>query len=252
MKRKESRVDLVRSHQPAAVVKRLHQAHPLSYASDAVLGGIDGCVTTFAIAAAAVGAEFDSVVVIVLGAANLFADGFSMAISNYQASKANEEYRDELRRTEERHIELIPEGEREELRQIYRQKGFQGEMLEAIVETISHDRRLWIETMLSEEYGLPKSLPVPSRSALTTFAAFLVVGAVPLLPFLFSGAALLNQFAASIVLAGFMFFAIGVAKGLVVGRSMFLAGVETLLLGSGAAALAFVVGYLLRATFGAV
>lgn len=250
MKRQESRVELLRSHQPPAVAKRLRQSPRWLYASDVVLGGIDGCVTTFAIAAAAVGAGFDSVVVIVLGAANLFADGFSMAISNYQGCKANEEYRDEVRRTEERHIELIPEGEREELRQLYRQKGFQGEMLGAIVETISHDRRLWVETMLSEEYGLPRSLPLPWRSALTTFAAFVAVGAVPLLPFLFSAALPGKQFAASIVLAGFMFFAIGLAKGLVIGRSMLLSGVGTLLMGSGAATLAFLVGYLLRATFG--
>jgi vacuolar iron transporter family protein len=249
LKKPESHAELLSSHQPDAVAERLQQPPKVLYISDAVLGAIDGCVTTFAIVSGAVGAGFGGVVAIVLGIANLTADGFSMAVSNYQATKAHREHREEIRRIEERHIDEIPEGEREELRQIFRKKGFHGEVLEEIVATISKDRQLWIETMLTEEYGLPKTTAEPWRAALATFLAFVLVGAVPLVPFLFTAATLQQQFTASIVLAALMFFGIGLAKGAVIGRPMLRSGIGTLLMGSGAASLAYAVGYLLRETF---
>lgn len=58
------------------------------YLSQLVYGGIDGIVTTFAVVAASVGASLDSSVVIILGLANLIADGFSMGISAYLAGKS--------------------------------------------------------------------------------------------------------------------------------------------------------------------
>jgi vacuolar iron transporter family protein len=250
MKQRE-RETLIEQHRPEVIRARLERAITPSYLPDAVLGAIDGCVTTFAIVSGAVGAGFGGVVAIVLGIANLTADGFSMAVSNYQASKAHREHREQIRRIEERHIDEIPEGEREELRQMYEKKGFRGDVLEEIVNTISKDRQLWIETMLTEEYGLPKATAEPWRAALATFLAFVLVGAVPLVPFLFSSATLAQQFTASIVLAGLMFFGIGLVKGAVIGRAILVSGIGTLLMGGGAASLAFAVGYLLRETFGA-
>ena len=89
--------------------------------------------------------------VIVLGFANLLADGLSMAVSNYQGTKSQREQVEQARRKEEHHIEQIPEGEREEVRQIFARKGFEGGVLEKIVEVITQDRQLWIRTMLTEE-----------------------------------------------------------------------------------------------------
>jgi hypothetical protein len=78
-------------HRPEAVRRRLAERRGQSYLGDAVLGGIDGCVTTFAVVAGAVGGGFPGLVVIVLGFANLLADGFSMAVSNYQGTKSQRE-----------------------------------------------------------------------------------------------------------------------------------------------------------------
>jgi len=242
--------ELLREHHPDAIRERLQRSPQSQNISDAVLGGIDGCVTTFAVVSGAVGAGFSSTVALVLGFANLFADGFSMAISNYESIRAGREYADSVRRTEHEHIDKVPAGEREEIRQIFARKGFTGATLEEIVETICQDRHLWVETMLIEEHGIQQAGPDPWRSALVTFAAFLLVGAVPLLPFFLPGLTQHWQFVASTCLAGVMFFAIGTLKSLVFARPFWRSGMTTLLTGSAAAGLAYLTGYLLRAVFG--
>jgi VIT1/CCC1 family predicted Fe2+/Mn2+ transporter len=224
--------------------------HRHSYIGDAVLGGIDGCVTTFAVVAGVFGGGFSSVVAIVLGFANLLADGFSMAVSNYQGTKSQREFVEEMRLTEERHIEQVPEGEREEIRQIFARKGFTGDTLEKIVGVITQDRQLWVDTMLSEELGLQTDGPSPLRAALVTFAAFFTIGVLPLIPFLIPKLTPFQTFVMSAVLTALAFFGIGSVKGLVLGRSPVRSGLETLLVGGTAAALAYGVGAWLRLTFG--
>ena len=238
-------------HRPEEISARLKEQHGQGYLGDAVLGGIDGCVTTFAVVAGAVGAGFSGLVVVVLGFANLFADGFSMAVSNYQGTKSQRQQVEKARHSEERQIEEIPEGEREEIRQIFAAKGFSGEILERIVETITADRRLWVDTMLSEELGLEVEGPSPLRAAFATFAAFLVVGLAPLIPFVLPGLDMGTRFVASSVVTGVAFFVVGAVKGLILDRTALRSGLETLLTGGGAAIIAYVVGAWLRATFGA-
>ncbi|MEJ8567895.1 VIT1/CCC1 transporter family protein [Elongatibacter sediminis] len=234
-------VTLARDHQPSAIRRRLQTGPRVRYVSDAVLGGIDGCVTTFAIVAGAVGAGFAPIVALVLGFANLLADGFSMAVSNYEAIQAQREYVDDLRRTEFRHIERVPEGEREEIRQIFAGKGFEGEVLEHVVDTICSNPDLWVDTMLAEEYGVGRATARPLYAALATFGAFVAVGTMPLLPLL-APVPLERQFLLSAIIAGATFFAIGMAKGFTFGRRPLRSGLRTLASGSAAAALAFAVG----------
>ncbi|MDT8452882.1 MAG: VIT1/CCC1 transporter family protein [Gammaproteobacteria bacterium] len=241
---------LVQEHQPDAIRQRLRRPAKSQNISDAVLGGIDGCVTTFAVVSGVIGGGFSPTVALVLGFANLFADGFSMAVSNYESIKAQREFADSIRDTEAQHIDEIPEGEREELRQIFQQKGFKGDILNEIINTISQDRHLWIETMLTEEHGLQKAEPHPIKSALSTFAAFLIVGAMPLLPFLIPALDMQQQFIFSAVIAAIMFFIIGMLKSMVFAKPVIVSGLFTLLTGGTAAALAFLTGYLLRQTFG--
>lgn len=248
--KKNGSKSLAKEHLPHNVRKRLKMRPKSQNISDAVLGGIDGCVTTFAVVSGAFGAGFSSSVALVLGFANLLADGFSMAISNYESIKAQQEFVEEIRQTEEEHIERIPDGEREEIRQIFQKKGFSAEVLEQIVDTICQDRSLWIETMMTEEHGVQKSSLNPFKSAVTTFFAFVFVGSVPLLPFLFPSLQMQEQFYLSALLAAVMFFSIGTLKSLVFSKPLFRSGLSTLLTGSAAAGLAFLTGYLLREAFG--
>jgi len=244
------RDELRRQHRPDAIRRRLSRGPRSQHVSDAVLGGIDGCITTFAVVSGAVGAGFSSSVALILGFANLVADGFSMAVSNYESAKAQREFIEEVRRTEEEHIDRIPEGERDEIRAIFQQKGLAGDTLEEIVRTISHDRRLWVETMLTEEHGLQKAGPNPRKSALATMAAFLAVGAVPLTPLFSSALELHQQFVFSAALAGISFFSIGMLKSVVFAKPVLRSGLGTLLTGGAAAGLAYLTGYLLQQAFG--
>lgn len=244
--RKRARSELEAEHQPHAIRRRLESATRHSYLGDAVLGGIDGCVTTFAVVAGTVGANLPAAVALILGFANLLADGFSMAVGNYHNAQSQRQLVEKARRSEEMHIEVLPEGEREEIRQIFQAKGFEGPLLEEAVEAITRDRKLWVDTMLVEELGLQLDTPNPLRAALSTFAAFLAVGVVPLLAFLIPGLAPETTFALSAAMTGVAFFAVGSVKGRVLEQPVWKAGLETLLTGGAAAALAYLVGAWLR------
>ena len=240
---------LINEHRPEVIRQRLSQGPKRENISDAVLGGIDGCITTFAIVSGSLGAGFPSSVAITLGFANLFADGFSMAISNYESSKAEQEFFESIKQSEERHIDEIPEGEREEIRQIFKAKGFDEELLEKIVDTITADKRIWLEVMLAEEHGLSKTTPKPVASAGVTFIAFILVGAIPLMPYIVPSIEMTQQFTISAFLAGTMFFLIGLLKSLALKKPAFLSGLRTLLTGGTAAALAYFTAYFVREIF---
>jgi VIT1/CCC1 family predicted Fe2+/Mn2+ transporter len=240
---------LHQEHTEQAIRQRIGRPAGRSYLADAVLGAIDGAVTTFAVAAAAVGGGLSGTVVVVMGFANLLADGFSMAASNYLSAKSELEEIERARRQEEDHIHRVPWGEREEVRQIFAAKGFSGPLLEQIVSVITARKDLWVDTMLTEEHGLSLAERNPIRAGLATFAAFLVVGLLPLLPFLAATEATAQTFNVSLVVTAAAFGGVGLLKGRILQRSMLRSGVETLLVGCVAAALAYSVGYMLRALY---
>lgn len=240
---------LVQDHQPEAIRLRLAKAPGHSHLGDAVLGAIDGCVTTFAVVSGACGGGFSRAVIIVLGVANLVADGLSMAVGSYQAARTRRQTVQTARRTEERHVDEVPQGEREEVRQIFAAKGFTGETLDKVVDVITADRTVWIDTMLKEEIGLHPRTPPPLTAALVTFCAFVAVGSIPLLPFLLPGMLLTETFFASTLVTALSFFAIGSARGRILGVSAVRSGINTLLSGGAAAAVAYFIAAWLRRTF---
>lgn len=233
-------------HTTEAIRERLSSVRH-NYIRDWIYGGIDGAVTTFAVVSGVSGAELSAAVVLILGFANLIADGFSMAASNFLATRAEiEDYR-RLEKIEYRHIEQFPEGEREEIRQIYREKGFTGEELERAVDLITSDKDRWVRAMLAEEYGLPAEIRSPVKAALSTLSAFLICGLIPLVSYLFGAE---NSFFISSVLTGATFFLIGSVKSRWSTVSWLRSGAETLIVGSLAAVLAYAVGVLLKGIAG--
>ncbi len=246
-----SKVDLEALHHPEAIRERLDTKRR-SYLPEAVLGAVDGCITTFAVVAAAIGGGLSGGVVIILGVASLLADGFSMAVSSYNAARSEIDELNRARQVENNHIDQIPEGEREEVRQIYAAKGLEGEVLEQVVEKITSDRKLWVDTMLIEEWGLRIHEGSPVLAATATFGAFIVVGFVPLAPFLLLNLAPAELFTTSLVLTGAAFATVGVLKGIAAESSIFRSAAETLLTGGAAAALAYFAGVWLRQLVGPV
>jgi vacuolar iron transporter family protein len=243
--------ELEDEHLPQAIARRLAMHRRHRHVGDAVLGAVDGCVTTFAVVAGAVGGGFSQIVVIVLGFANLLADGFSMAVSNYLGTKSEREEVERARRNERKHIETIPAGEREEIRQIFARKGFSGEVLERIVNVVTSNPTLWVDTMLTEELGLQLDGPRPLRAALATFFAFVTVGLIPLAPFVLPALDADQRFIASAAVTAAAFFSIGLIKGKILERELMRSGLETLLTGGGAATLAYLVATWLRHAYGA-
>ena len=231
-------------HSPEEVRARIAAPAGISNLRDLVYGGIDGAVTTFAIVAGVVGAGLPARVIVVLGIANVLADGFSMAAANYSGTKAEADNARRLRAVEERHIAEEPDGERLELKEILRAKGLTGPVLEAATEAIARDKAKWIELMLVDEYGLAPVPPHPMRAAVATFLAFLVAGMVPLIPFL---AGLPGAFAAATLATGIVFFGIGTLKSLWSLAPWWRSGAETLAIGGTAAAIAYFVGTLFHA-----
>ena len=240
---------LAEEHTPQAVSARLGRPPAPSYLHDLIYGAIDGAVTTFAVVAGVQGANLNETVVIILGVANLVADGFSMAVSNFLGSRAERQRRERARREEERQIRELPEGEREEIRQIFAAKGFEGDDLERVVRVVTADRELWTETMMSEELGFATTDPNEFRAALSTLVAFIAVGSLPLLAFFYDLVAsgeVENAFAWSAVMTGIAFFVVGALKSRVVDQTWWRSGLETLAVGGLAATLAYAVGALLQ------
>jgi VIT1/CCC1 family predicted Fe2+/Mn2+ transporter len=234
---------LEHGHHPREIARRLAEGPTASYLRDWVYGGIDGTVTTFAIMAGVVGASLDARVVLILGACNLLADGLSMAAANYSSTTTEIEEYAQVRRMEERHVELAPEGEREEVRQIFKAKGFEGKALETAVGVITEQQERWIDTMMTEEHGMPPITRSPAKSAMFTFLAFVLCGSVPLLSYLFG---LSEPLVVATVLTGATFFAIGSLRSRWSPTPWWRAGLETFVIGMTAAGVAYLVGDFLQ------
>ena len=233
----------VARHTEQAIAERLATATGHSYLGDFVLGAVDGTVTTFAVVTGVAGANLPVPVAIILGLANVLADGFSMAAGNYLKTKSDHDVVARARRREEREIERYPEGEREEVRQIFRAKGFEGELLEHITGTITENRKQWVDTMLTEELGLQLVPPSPAKAGAVTFVAFVLSGLVPIFPLFWAEWAGEDAtFYASIAATAVTFLLIGAFKGKVLHHSLVVSALETLAVGGSAAALSYLAG----------
>lgn len=218
------------------------------YLGDAVYGALDGIVTTFAIVSGVMGANLSPGIILILGFANLFADGFSMAAGNFLSKKSERDYQQNEYERESWEIDNYPKGEREEIRQIYKAKGFEGKDLERAVDIITSDKERWIKTMMIEELGLIPETGSPIVSAGVTFISFLLWGFLPLLTFVllyFYPTLEPNAFLISCLMTGFAIFIAGSLRSFVIAKSWFMAGLEMLLVGGAAASVSYGIGYFL-------
>lgn len=221
------------------------------YIAEFVYGGIDGAITTFAVVAGATGAGLETSVVIILGFANLIADGFSMSVGNYFSSKAQKDNYDKHKALEYWEIEHLREKEIQEIREIYEKKGFKGELLEQVVSVITSDKDVWVDTMMKEELEMMEEPKTPLRSASMTFISFLLIGFIPILAYVFQGVfgiANTQLFLYSSILTGVGLSIVGYMKSIVTEKNKLIGIAETLLLGGIAAALSYYVGNVIERT----
>jgi VIT1/CCC1 family predicted Fe2+/Mn2+ transporter len=218
------------------------------YLGEFVYGGIDGSVTTFAVVAGAAGAELNSSVVLILGFANLLADGFSMSVGAYLSKKSEHANYEKFKKVEYWEVENMPEMERDEIREIYRAKGFDGALLEQVVDVICADKDRWVDIMMKEELEMMKEQKSPFTIGLITYLSFIVVGTIPMLTYIwdYTSGYEGSLFITSTILTAIGFIVIGFLKSYVTNTSRIKGVLETLLLGTLAAAVAYFVGDILE------
>jgi VIT1/CCC1 family predicted Fe2+/Mn2+ transporter len=246
----------------AEMSRRAHESPPPEphrrehgrYVKSLVYGGLDGIVTTFAVVAGAAGAKLSAGVVLIMGFANLIADGLSMAVGDYLSTKAEQEYQRTERARESWEAENFPEGEKREMVEVYTAKGVPEEEARTVVEVLSRYPKAWVDVMMMEELGIVESDDSPVRNAAATFVAFAVLGFVPLAAFVLARmhpAVEARQFLIACVLTGVTLFALGAMKVWITGRNWFFSGVEMFIVGGLAAAAAYAVGAALSGLIGA-
>jgi vacuolar iron transporter family protein len=233
-------------HQESKYFKKLQE-----YLGEFVYGGIDGAVTTFAVVAGGFGADLDSGIIIILGFANLLADGFSMSVGAYLSSKSNQENYKKHEAIEYWEIENLPDVERQEIKEIYEAKGFEGELLEKVVDQITSNKDLWVAEMMKDELNLMEESKSPFKIGLATFISFILVGFIPLLVYLwtFFNPSSINTFFWTSILTGIAFIIVGWLKSIVNQTSSIKSILETLALGVLAAVVAYYVGDILEKFF---
>ncbi len=217
------------------------------YIKSLVYGGLDGIITTFAVVAGVAGAALSPGIVLILGFANLIADGLSMAIGDYLSTRAEQEYSRAERERELWEVNYYPEGEKQEMVELYVDKGLDQVDAETIVDILSKNDKAWVDIMMVEELGLVDDDVSPVKNALITFVSFLVFGFIPVVAYVIARfiPGMENTFLLAGVLTGATLFLLGALKVRVTGMSWWKSGLEMFTLGGITAGAAYGIGVLL-------
>jgi vacuolar iron transporter family protein len=238
----------IAAHKAKSKFAQEHHKTSGQYIKSAIYGGMDGTVTTFAVVAGVAGASLNAGVVLILGFANLIADGLSMAIGDYISTKSEREYQTAEREREAWEVKNYPEGEKQELIEIYMDKGIPKQDAEKITNVFSKHEKAWVDVMMVEELGIVASEASPLKNAFVTFISFAIFGIIPVLSYVLAklfGVFQSATFAVACVLTGITLFTLGAIKVKVTGKNWAHSGFEVLIIGGITAAAAYLVGYLL-------
>ncbi len=220
------------------------------YLSEIVYGGIDGSVTTFAVVAGAVGADLGSSVILILGFANLVADGFSMAVGAYLSSKADHEKFHKIEDSVENSFESHRNNDRAEIEKIYKSKGLTGDLLEKLTSETVSNKKLYIDFKMKEVNEMIHPDLTSFNIGLATFISFFIVGLIPLSYYVYEYIIDVqsddSSFLISCILTSIAFMLIGYFKSYINNRNKLKSVLETLSLGAIAAGLSYLLGSFLE------
>lgn len=225
-----------------------------------VFGGLDGIITTFAVVAGAIGANLTPAQVLIMGFANLIADGFSMGFGEYTSSKAELEYLEGERARELWEFDHFPEYQMKDMIEVYTSKGISEEDAYKVIPILARNKDFFLDHLMVEELGLmpPDEGDNPARQGLVMFTAFVLFGAVPLVGFLFlmlvwgkGGAADFKDvaFALSCALTAGTLLILGTLKAVYTKQSKLKSGLLMLMNGTVAGGSAFLIGEGLQYVF---
>ncbi len=213
--------------------------------ADVILGGQDGLVNVLGIVLGVAAATQDPRIVLVAGLAATFAESISMAAVAYTSTLAETSHYESERDREYRHIRMVPAVEKEEIREIYRRKGFEGDLLEDIINRITADEDVWVAEMMSEEHQLaPTTRTDAFRSAIIVGIAAVVGSLIPLVPFLFLPVTL--SIILAVVISAITLFIVGVYKARTTVGNPTKSGLEMAVIGTVSALAGYLIGLLLK------
>jgi len=224
------------------------------YVRDAVYAANDGIITTFAVVAAVIGSGLDTVVILILGFANMLADGFSMATGDYLGTRSESEHFEHEREKEEKIFDESDEKAGREIRQILKNKGYSEEDIEDAANSIAKNKKFFLDFIVFQRLGYrPRSKNSALKSGAVTFFAFLGAGIIPLLPFVFlNNSTAQTAFIWTIVFTALALFLIGASRTIFAEKHWFAGGMEMLLAGGAAAFIAFIIGAFLKTLVGGI
>ncbi len=232
--------DQLQSDVQTSFINENHRGNRLS---DVILGGQDGLVNVLGVILGVAAASQDTRIVLAGGLAATFAESISMAAVAYTSKVAERDfYFSELER-EKKEIREVPELETEEIREIYRRKGFKGKLLEDIVKVIISDEKIWLQTMMSDELNLsPVEKKRPVTSAFVVGFSAVIGSLVPLWPFFFLPVQ--TGIWTSMIVSAIVLFFVGVMKAKLTIGSLARSGLEMAIIGMVSALAGYGIGLL--------
>jgi VIT1/CCC1 family predicted Fe2+/Mn2+ transporter len=215
-----------------------------SWLTNVVLGGQDGLVNVLGMVLGVVAATGNARLVLVAGLAAGVSGSVSMAGVAYTSTRAAADLFRTERDREYRHVEAAPQREREEVREIYSKKGYTGDVLDRIVQTVTSDKDVWVAIMMNEEHRLVDvDVATSLRSAAVVGASSLAGSLLPLVPILVLPIRIAGW--GAVVGAAATLFALGAYKAKVTTGRWWRSGAELALIGTLSAAFGYTVGRVL-------
>lgn len=211
-----------------------------------ILGGQDGVVNVLGIVLGVAAATGSNSLVLLSGLAATFAESISMAAVAYTSTRAEEEHYQSEKRRELGEMDSMPDMERLEIEEIYRAKGFSGRLLRQVVDKITSNRKIWLETMMQEELGLenPSESMTPLWQGVVVGGSAIIGSLVPVAPFFLLPAQ--SAIPISLVLSLAVLFSTGAIKSRYTSGRWVHGGLELMLIGGAAAFAGYLVGVLFQ------